>query len=95
MSVVEGVIVAAAYCSISDDEDGSSMLDLDVDIEILDDVGVQAGYDVCHEPSSYVVVGIVGAGFAAPEVLIGVNLDDSAAGVETGTDRTDTVDNGS
>lgn len=57
--VVEGVIVAAAYFSMTDDGDGSSMLNLDVDIERLDDVGVQAGYDVCHKPSSYVVVGVV------------------------------------
>lgn len=95
LSVVEGVIIAAPYFSISDNEDGSPMLDLDGDIEILDNVGVQAGYDVRHEPSSYVVVGIVGAGFAAPEVLNGVNLDESAGAFEIGTDRTKTVGNGS
>lgn len=80
---------------MTDDGDGSSMLNLDVDIERLDDVGVQAGYDVCHEPSSYVVVGVVWAGFAALEVLDGVVLGDSGAGAEFGTDRRDTVGNSS
>lgn len=53
-----GFTVAAPYFSVIIDEDGLSMLDVDVGIEILDGVGLHAGYDVCHEASSHDVVGV-------------------------------------
>ena len=46
----EGITVGAAYPSILDDNEGRSMLD--VDVRLVEDVALQAGYDVCHKPSS-------------------------------------------